>query len=515
MSIVRRSAFLVAALVLCTGTLRAAVLTPGTLYGLAYDFTADGQRVVTVDPVTGLLTPADGAIYDCCLIGGFPVYALDAATGGFYAAGFRQSDSPGSDTRLLGFDAVTGDLATDPVLTGGMYLPNLFKLDVGTGITWGLVFDNIASEEQVVIVTPSIADLTALGNTIADCCTAGGLNVSASNPMTSRLYVAGNLLSDPGGSPKRLLGFNVLTGTLVSSPPLSAAWQYNDLELDPLTGALYGIAYDLVSKEYVINVDPNTGTVTPIGAGIADCCTVSSFTAYDPYTARPYIRGNRMSDPGGSLPRLLGFDVVSGTLATEPFLPTGWNFNVLQVAVTPNAHQPPAAVCQDVEVPAPPGQCGADASIDGGSYDPEGQPLLLSQDPGGPYPVGDTLVTLIAFDGQDFDSCQGTVTVLGDTPPSVISCNSPETIAPPQAPVSFVASAVNACGPATTTITGYSCWKLGGDGQPHPAGCNVTVAGATINIQNTGGVGTHIEWTVDAGDVTMQCSVVVANPGRS
>src|SRR4029453_8825779 len=144
----------------------------------------------------------------------------------------------------------------------------------------------------------------------------------------------------------------------------SPSVQYNDFELDPLTGTLYGIVFDSVtSKEYVVTVNPATAALTEVGSGIDDCCTVSSFNAYDPYAGRLYIMGNRFSDPPGSSPRLLGFDVATGTLATSPFLPTGWQFNVLQAAVTPTANQPPVAVCQDVEVTAPPGQCGADASI--------------------------------------------------------------------------------------------------------------------------------------------------------
>jgi hypothetical protein len=180
------------------------------------------------------------------------------------------------------------------------------------------------------------------------------------------------------------------------------------------------------------------------------------------------------------------------------------------------ANQPPVAACQNVQVTAAPNQCGADASIDAGSYDPEGQPLLLSQDPAGPYPVGDTLVTLIAFDGEQSSSCQATVTVIGNggTSPTVLSCNSPATITPPEAPMLFTATATNACAAATATITGYDCWKLGGNGKPHPAGCKAKIAGSTILIQNTGGVGTHITWTVEGGGQTLQCEVVVANPGN-
>ena len=225
--------------------------------------------------------------------------------------------------------------------------------------------------------------------------------------------------------------------------------------------------------------------------------------------------GNLLSDPNDSPKRLLGFDVATGTLATSPPLPAGWNFNVLQVAVGAAGNQPPVAICQDVEVTAAPGQCGANASINNGSYDPEGAELLISQDPSGPYLAGDTEVTLFVFDGEQSATCQATVTVIDDdNSPPVISCNSPETITPPQAPVSFIATAVSTCSAVTATITDYDCWKPGGGGNHHPAGCKVTIDDATIVIENTGGVGTHIEWTVESAGVTQQCEVVVANPGR-
>ena len=74
---------------------------------------------------------------------------------------------------------------------------------------------------------------------------------------------------------------------------------------------------------------------------------------------------------------------------------------------------------------------------------------------------------------------------------------------------------MNACGETTpATITGYDCWKLDADGIPHPGGCKVNIAGPTIEIENTGGVGTHIEWMVEGGGETLQCEVVVANPGH-
>lgn len=49
--------------------------------------------------------------------------------------------------------------------------------------------------------------------------------------------------------------------------------------------------------------------------------------------------------------------------------------------------------------------------------------------------------------------------------------------------------------------------------------CAVNIDGATITIVDSGGVGDHIAWEVHAEDgsgngVTLQCEIVVANPGH-
>jgi hypothetical protein len=58
--------------------------------------------------------------------------------------------------------------------------------------------------------------------------------------------------------------------------------------------------------------------------------------------------------------------------------------------------------------------------VDNGSYDPDGDPIDLTQDPPAPYPLGDTFVTLTVTDDKGAsDSCTATVTVVDTTPPAV------------------------------------------------------------------------------------------------
>ncbi len=76
----------------------------------------------------------------------------------------------------------------------------------------------------------------------------------------------------------------------------------------------------------------------------------------------------------------------------------------------------PEAICQDVTVGAD-GTCHANASIDHGST---GDAITLVQVPAGPYPLGNTLVSLIVTDSHGAaDTCQATVHVVDVTKPTI------------------------------------------------------------------------------------------------
>jgi hypothetical protein len=197
-----------------------------------------------------------------------------------------------------------------------------------------------------------------------------------------------------------------------------------------------------------------------------------------------------------------------------------WTTQIIRFDFPSCLNQPPVAQCQDVTVPAD-ADCQGDASIDNGSFDPDGDPITLDQSPPGPYPLGTTLVTLTVTDDQGgSDTCTATVTVVDDTPPE-IECNSPLTITPPDAPISFTATATDNCGVSSVMITEYDCFKFTKKGKriDKTESCMVAVDGATITILDSGGVGDNIVWTVHAtdssGNVTpSQCAVEVVNPGK-
>lgn len=81
-------------------------------------------------------------------------------------------------------------------------------------------------------------------------------------------------------------------------------------------------------------------------------------------------------------------------------------------------NQPPVALCQDVVVVAG-ADCTADAAIDAGSFDPDGDAIVVVQDPPGPYGLGTTVVTLTVIDPSgETATCTATVTVLDRGAPS-------------------------------------------------------------------------------------------------
>ncbi len=123
-------------------------------------------------------------------------------------------------------------------------------------------------------------------------------------------------------------------------------------------------------------------------------------------------------------------------------------------------NHPPQAICTDVTVSAD-AQCLANASIDNGSSDPDGDPIVCVQNPGGPYALGVAGVTLACTDPRGAtDSCTANVTVVDSTGPA-ISC-------PPSAVVECSAGAapVSFSHPTATdncAIAGTSCTAVSGD----------------------------------------------------
>jgi fibro-slime domain-containing protein len=185
-------------------------------------------------------------------------------------------------------------------------------------------------------------------------------------------------------------------------------------------------------------------------------------------------------------------------------------------------NEPPVAICRDLLLSADT-DCVACGSVDGGSYDPDGDEITVEEYPTCDYELGKTEVELTVTDASgESDSCIGTITVVDDTDP-VIDCGTPEsgTIIPPDASIDFVATVEDNCeaDDVTVEITSYDCWTINGSGRRMSKleSCVVSYDGDTLTIEDSGGVGDVIEWTVvaedGAGNTSEElCSVTVVNP---
>jgi hypothetical protein len=114
--------------------------------------------------------------------------------------------------------------------------------------------------------------------------------------------------------------------------------------------------------------------------------------------------------------------------------PTGLRVELSGKANAAAEPSPPTAKCHDVTVAAG-STCTANASIDNGSYGPNGNPVTLTQTPEEPYQLGTTPVTLTVTDSNNPSSqsqCTGTVNVVDSTPPTIdYASASPSVLWPP------------------------------------------------------------------------------------
>lgn len=131
---------------------------------------------------------------------------------------------------------------------------------------------------------------------------------------------------------------------------------------------------------------------------------------------------------------------------------------VVKTAWTGLDNQPPVAQCLAVTVSADI-NCTANAFIDNGSYDPDNDPITMSQVPAGPYPLGATEVMLTVMDDKGASGmCSATVTVEDNEPP-VITCPANVTLECPadtSAAANGSATATDNCGAVTITSSDSS-----------------------------------------------------------
>ena len=154
-------------------------------------------------------------------------------------------------------------------------------------------------------------------------------------------------------------------------------------------------------------------------------------------------------------------------------------------------------------------------------YDECDKSLTLGNDAPPRFPLGSTKVTWTVTDDMlNRSAAEQLVKVVDSTPPQLF-CNAPATIKPPQAPISFRATASDTCGSVTVTVSAYDCYVYNKAGKrvDKTGSCRVALSGDTITVLDSGGVGDNITWTVVATDAsgnasTKACALTVVNPAK-
>ncbi|MCU1336557.1 MAG: hypothetical protein JWO19_2138 [Bryobacterales bacterium] len=162
-------------------------------------------------------------------------------------------------------------------------------------------------------------------------------------------------------------------------------------------------------------------------------------------------------------------------------------------SITGTVGVPPSALCKNVIVNTDNNLCStANASVNSGSVDPDGESITLNQSPAGPYTLGTTNVILTATDTSPDHasaSCPATVTVQDKQNPNIscpldqtVKCTSPSGAAATITPTfSDNCPAVTAsCAPPSGSTFGFgttsvTCTATDGSGNTNACTTHVTV----------------------------------------
>lgn len=177
------------------------------------------------------------------------------------------------------------------------------------------------------------------------------------------------------------------------------------------------------------------------------------------------------------------------------------------------SNQAPAAVCQNLTLSAN-GSCEGIAlasQFDGGSSDPNNDPISFAASPPGPYALGQTTVVVNVSDGSLGSTCSAIVTVI-DTAAPIAICQSLSLVLDAQGNASTTASAIDNgssdnCGPLTLLLSQaqFTCANVGPnnliltatDGSGNSSTCSalvvITAQPVTINATaDTTSCGFHV-----------------------
>jgi hypothetical protein len=186
---------------------------------------------------------------------------------------------------------------------------------------------------------------------------------------------------------------------------------------------------------------------------------------------------------------------------------------------TPSDNALPVALCMDVSIDGSNFNCSVIATIDNGSYDPDGTLVDIVQNPDGPFTLGTTNVTLTVTDNEGgSNSCSSNVTVTDSLAP-IINCPLVNTMSPNTAPATFTATSTDTCSIPVTQVTSFDCYRFNPNGNRINTNdsCVVSTNIDGITVVETSGVNSFVDWTIESTDSegnssSSVCTVEVLHP---
>ncbi|HEY7292846.1 MAG TPA: S8 family serine peptidase [Vicinamibacterales bacterium] len=310
-------------------------------------------------------------------------------------------------------------------------------------------------------------------------------------------------------------------GAQKPTPPISAAGGPGARQFDAYAFTTCGFS------------TPSCVSVTFSGPNSINMFSAAYVPTFDPNN----ITANYKADPAvsSSGPLTYSFDVPAGSSqfavdvhdvpvlagpSNSPYTLTVSNA-CLGSCEPPN--HPPVAKAKAVTVPAGPA-CTADASVDDGSFDPDGDPLTFVQVPPGPYALGTTSpVQLTVTDSKGaFSQANGAVTVVDASGPIVTGlAASPGSLWPPNhkmVDVTLNFSTADNCSSATCVLAVSSNEAVNGagDGNTSPDWEVIDAHHVRLRAERAGGGSGRIytltlTCTDAAGNATIRTATVVVS----
>lgn len=299
--------------------------------------------------------------------------------------------------------------------------------------------------------------------------------------------------------------------------------RYVDLYIEELFHHCYPVCD--ANGPYILNCEDGLTEVSLDGTSSDDPAPCDGF-AYFWETDCP---GAWFDDPLSPTPLLSNLTPVNGALECNASLTVscfdGNSEECSAPVIISDTHAPIIACPVDIEIEcheaSTPDNTGSASATD--SCDPSPEIVFADQVTPGSCPDSSTIArSWEVNDGSgNTDSCTQTISVVDNTPPD-ITCNAPNTIIPPDAPVSFTATATDNCADdLTVEITNYDCFVYTKKGKrvDKTESCLVEISNDQITILDSGGVGDKITWVVQSTDdcgnsSTLDCEVDVVNPAR-